>query len=342
MMFTEQQILHSILEQGEEFRVLFSQLNNGSAVHAYLVTGEKGTGKHTLSRLMAETLLCSSARNRPCGECRNCRLVSKNEHPDMIFIESGNPIAPGVRKDRATIPVEDIREMIRLCGIRSPEGAGHVVLISDADKMTPQAQNCLLKTLEEPPADTCMILLAEHTESLLSTVISRCRVIRMKSLGDGYIRSVLESRGISPKLIPEILSAADGSVGRALEIASDETYWALREETLDCFFRTASGSGVLPVSTRWKDRKQDADRLLSVLESCLRQLMEARFDAVRKTDLSEFPANWQRFSAKADPERFVLLADAVRNARDQLRFSTNFQAVLEKLIFVFMGEGNKW
>ena len=141
----------SFLQHGEEFRVLFGQLAERKNVHAYLICGEKGTGKRTLARLMGAALLCSAEGNRPCGCCRNCRLAESGEHPDLIRIEKGNPIAPGVKKDRSTIPVEDIREMIRICSVRPTDGSMHIVLICDADKMTVQAQNCLLKTLDDQP-----------------------------------------------------------------------------------------------------------------------------------------------------------------------------------------------
>lgn len=335
-------ILESFLQQSEEYRILFSQLREGKSVHAYLISGEKGTGKKTLAKLMSAALLCSSAGERPCGTCRNCLLSEKDEHPDLVLIEKGNPIAPGLRKDRSTIPVEDIREMIRICGVRSPDGNMRVVRISDADKMTQQAQNCLLKTLEEPPSDTCIILTTDHPESLLPTVVSRCRTIRTRSWDDSYIQYVLRKTGIPEKRISEVISASEGSVGKALELSSDDSYWELREELLNAFFRTSARSEVLAVSNRWKDRKQEAEMVFSVLETFLRTLYEARFNPAKETDISFFPPQWQLFSGKAPRERFVLLADCIREARHQVQFSTNFQAVFERMIFTFIGEGNAW
>ena len=333
-------VLKSFFNQGDEFRILFRQIANKSSVHAYLITGEKGTGKHTLAGLMGAALLCSSEEMRPCGICRNCKLAEKRDHPDLIVIEKGNPIAPGIKKDRATIPVEDIREMIRMCGVRSTEGNMHVILIFDADKMTPQAQNCLLKTLEEPPADTCLILVTDHPEFLLTTVISRCRLIRMKGWPDEYILKVLHEKDVPERRAADAVSASAGSIGRALELASDDRYWELREEIMNVFFRTTSRSEVLKISSAWKERKQDADQFLGILETFVGQLAEARFRCL--TVPNTFPLQWQRFSKEASPDRFLVLSECIANARKQLQYSVNFQAVFEKMIFTFMGEGNIW
>ena len=334
-------ILDSFLRRSEDFRVLFRQLSEREAVHAYLICGEKGTGKKTLARLMGKTLLCSSETSKPCGVCRNCVLTESGEHPDLTVIEKGNPIAAGIKKDRATIPVEDIREMIRICGIRSTDGNMHVVVIHEADKLTQQAQNCLLKTLEEPPPDTCIILVTEHTESILKTVISRCRIIRMKAWEDEYILSVLQNMGVPPQRAADATAASGGSVGKAVDLASEENYWQLRSEVVHTFFETVSRSEVLRISNQWKDRKQNTEAVFSILDSILMMMEETRFGK-EKADLSFLPAHWQRFCAKARKESFIMLAESVATGRKQLQFSTNFQAVLERIIFIFMGEGNKW
>ena len=339
---TMKTLQESFQRHGEEFRVLFGQLAERTGVHAYLITGEKGTGKKTLARMMSKILLCADENaGKPCNHCRNCTMIDNGEHPDLIVIEKGNPIAPGIRKDRATIPVEDIREMIRICGIRSTDGNMHVIVIHEAEKMTPQAQNCLLKTLEEPPADTCIILVTEHMESLLTTVVSRCRIIRIRAWDDKYILSVLQERGIPAQRAADAVSASNGSVGKALELASEEAYWELRKEVVDLFFGNTSRSDVLKISNLWKDRKQNAEEMLSILDSVLLMMTEKRFGK-GNADLSFLPQQWQRFSGKAGMESFLLLTDSIREARKQLQFSVNFQAVLEKIIFLFMGEGNKW
>ncbi len=331
----------SFLQHDSQIRILFRDLAERNAVHAYLISGEKGTGKKTLAQIMGKILLCSSAAEKPCGVCRNCILAEKGESPDLIVIEKGKPIAAGVKKERNSIPVEDIREMIRVCGIRSTDGNMHVVLIQEADKMTVQAQNCLLKTLEEPPPDTCIILVTDHPESLLSTVISRCRIIRMKAWDEEYILSILREKGVPSGRAEAAVAASGGAVGKAIELASDESYWQLRTEVLHIFFEITSRSEVLKISNQWKDKKQDAADILAILESFVLMMNETRFGS-GKGDISCFPDHWQRFIAGAGKERFVMLTEAVAESRRQLQFSTNFQAVLERIILTFMGEGNKW
>ena len=98
---------------------------------------------------------------------------------------------------------------------------------------------------------------------------------------------------------------------------------------------------MLKISNQWKDRKQEAEEIFSILEFFVKRITESRFGE-RKTDLSFLPEQWQRFSERAGKENFVLLMETIANAKRQLQFSTNFQAVLEKIIFVFMGEGNVW
>ena len=240
--------------------------------------------------------------------------------------------------------MDDIREMIRICGSHTLEGKARVVLLLDADRMTAQAQNSLLKTLEEPPENTYIILVTEHPETLLTTVISRCRPIRLKAWSDEYILKVLSQEGIRGSHAEECMAEAHGSIGRALELAGDEEYWKTRDEINSMFFRPAGTgrSDILRLSNSWKDRKAEAGIMLNILESSLERMARFRFQNGTGGEASGLPDNWRRFSGKAGPEAFTGLINAVSDARKQLESNVNFQAVLEQLLFVFMGEGNKW
>ena len=334
--------INEFSKNGNDCRILIEQVQNKTQVHAYLLSGEKGVGKRTLARLVGASLLCTSDGQRPCGICKNCKMSRSGEHPDVIVIEKGAPIASNVRKDRSTIPVDDIREMIRLCSVRSPEGNLHIVLIFDADKMTAQAQNCLLKTLEEPPEKTFLMLVTEHPESLLPTIISRCRNVRFRPWNDEYINNVLSKSGFPDKKIKEIIPEAWGSIGRALDLSSDESYWKLREEILKVFFQTFQRSEILKISNEWKDKKNDAEKILQILESYVRMMLYTRLKQKDHEYLHDFPIQWQTFAQRSEIERFIYLLNAIAESRKQLQYSVNFQAVFEQLLFIFMGEGSKW
>ena len=334
--------LSSFYQQGEEVGGLLDQLADGRLAHACLITGEKGTGKRTLASLMARSLLCRSGGTRPCGVCNDCQMAEAEEHPDLIVIRKRVPIAQEAKKDRATIPVDDIREMIRICGTRTLDGRARVVIIQEADRMTPQAQNCLLKTLEEPPEGTYLILTTEHPEGLLTTVISRTRPIRLKAWKESYIRQILNEAGVPHERASDAADESHGSIGKAITLSTDEEYWQTRSGIIRDFFGTLHRSEILRISNSWKDRKGEANVLTETLESLIRSMLESRLSPGAARKVAHLPLNWQVFSQKADMDRFTMLLDAVSEARKQIQSNVNFQAVLEHLLFIWMGEGNKW
>lgn len=329
-------------EQGEQIRSLEEQLTSEKLIHAIMITGEKGTGKRSLALLISAALLCSNGGEKPCLKCENCRSVENMDHPDLIVIRKGVPIASEVKKDRATIPVEDIREMINRTGRHTLSGGARVVMIQDADKMTAQAQNCLLKTLEEPPENTYFILVTDQPGNMLTTVISRCRLIRIHPWPEEKIRQILQNAGTDKGRATEAASAAGGSIGTALELSGDEEYWKFRKEVAQMFFGPFVRSDILMISNSWKDRKQDAEKLFSTLESLLRKLMLSRVYGKYDELGDQYAASWVRFAHKADLGRFVALNDAIITARRQTASSVNFQAVLEQLLFIWMEEESKW
>ncbi len=328
--------------QGKEIDALRAQINEGRLVHALLITGEQGTGKRTLAALIASSLMCSAKSGKPCHVCTGCRLAASGEHPDITVIEKGIPLSPDTPKGRSTIPVDDIREMIRLCSQYSFEGGNRAVLIQDAENMTVQAQNCLLKILEEPPVNTFFIMTSAHPDRILITVKSRCRTVRLVPWPSSYIKSILENEGSDPQKAAKAASASGGSIGNAKKMISDDAYWKTSEEIMDSFFRNRKRSEILHVSTGWKDRKNESDILFSILENNVHRLLRYRFSPEEEQDISDFPEAWKKFAAGASPDRFTVLNDRIREARKQVAFNVNFQAVIEQLLLTFIGEHDLW
>ena len=328
--------------RNNEVFALREQIEEGRMVHALLITGEPGTGKRTLADLVSAAMICSSKTGSPCGKCSGCTMAFAGEHPDIVTIEKGIPLSRETASGRATIPVDDIREMIRICSKYSYKGGNRVIIIRDAENMTVQAQNSLLKILEEPPRNTYFLLTSSHPEQLLTTVKSRCREIKLVPWEISRIEKQLIAEGTDPVLASRTAAVSYGSIGYAKHLVSDEAYWRTREEIMNTFFRNRKRSDILAFSSGWKDRKSDAGLIFDILEDNIRTLLRYRLKMPDATMLPEYPPEWIRFAEQAPLENFTFLSDSVREARKQNAFNVNFQAVFEQLILTFTGESDKW
>lgn len=341
--------------QGAGVEGLIHTLENGSFVHAYLISGMEGVGKRTLAHLVTQFLVCTAGQDegllggfdlpkvkKPCGSCSGCIQVKSGNHPDVVTLRPGQPIAPHVDKGKQLIPVDDIREVVRIAGTHSFEGGTRVVRIEQADKMNQQAQNCLLKTLEEPEPGTVFLLETDSPSLLLPTIISRCRHIKLHGWDDITIRRVMNDRGVPQDRQAEALRVSGGSIGRALAVADDESYWQRRADVMHDFFDTASRTDIFRVSAAWKDRKDQAGELLDDVEDMLHTLLMVRLGRLPQSAAADYPTSWQNMAREADNAAFVRLFDAVTEARKMRMNQVTVQAVLERLMLRLMEEKTRW
>ena len=320
---------------------LVRTLRDGSFVHAYLISGQAGVGKRSLSRLIAQHLLCTG-EEKPCGACPACVQVHQGNHPDVLVEKPGEPLCPEVERGRKLIPVDEMRYLLSLVGQHTFTGGRRVVIIEQADKMNPQAANALLKTLEEPPEGTVFLLLTDAPELLLSTIVSRCRSLKMHPWEEAYVRRVLMERGIADDMARRSAAVSGGSIGRALEIAADADYWQRRNDVMKDFFGLAARGEILRVSSAWKERKDEAGELLNDLEDMLRTLLLVRLGRQDEALLADYPEAWQRMAASAELNAFINLMDAVCDARRLRANQVTWQAVVERLLLRMMEERSKW
>ncbi len=177
--------------------------------HAILIEGEFGTGRHTLAKFLANTIVCDSVS--ACGECKNCRLVSSNSHPDIMII------SPEDKKKN--IAVSQIRELREEAYIKPHSAKKRVFVIDCADTLNIQSQNALLKILEEPPETVMFILIAESKASFLDTIISRCVVLTLNSPEFSVALQYIKSKtDYSDDAIKLALSSVKNNIGRALNV----------------------------------------------------------------------------------------------------------------------------
>jgi len=333
--------LKNFARQGAVYAGLLRTLEEGTFVHAYLISGMEGMGKRTLARLMAKHLLCTGEK-KPCGACPSCMQMREDNHPDLVIVQPGKPISSQVDAGRKTIPVEDIRAVIEITGRHTFEGGRRVVIVQQAEKMTPGAQNALLKTLEEPGAGTIFLLITDSPELLLPTIISRCRAVKLHPWPDEVILEVLKKHGVEDGRAREALHVSGGSIGRALAVAADEHFWQRRSDVMRDFFALEGRSDILRISGQWRERKDDADELLSDVEDMLRSLMLVKLQQREEATIGAYPAPWQRMAREGGLEAFVQLMDAVSDARRLRGSQVTWQAVVEKLLLRLMEEKSKW
>jgi DNA polymerase III delta' subunit len=221
--------------QDQAVSFLRAALESNRVAHAYLIAGPPGTGKLSIALDLAAAWMCQSEALGYCGECSHCRRIRNFEHPDVRLTIPGTAATTpeqemdlliARRKDgtsplsfegNTTIRIQQVRELGRRMVLRPFEGHGRVEIVVDADKMMAQAANAILKTLEEPPDGTLIMLLTSIYTQILPTIRSRAHLIRLCRIPLETIAEVLsESGGSSQEEAHVIASAADGSIGRAL------------------------------------------------------------------------------------------------------------------------------
>ena len=248
---------------GDKMEQLMRSVQAGRIVHALLFVGPHGSGKRTMANLFAQAMVCRGA-DRPCGACPACKRFLEGTHPDV------KRVAP---EKKMGIGVEQIRGLIDALALRPYEGGKHIVIIEQADKMTPSAQNALLKTLESPPGDAMFFLLTDAPGALLSTILSRCQTVRFNDLSVEECARVLEGRGIDRARAARLAGLAQGSVGRALKIAGDEGYQPLRERVLASLEQVVNRAGVAGAAALLEDEKDPEADILDIMELWARDLM---------------------------------------------------------------------
>ena len=308
---------------------LWRDFLDGRMAHATLLSGESGIGKKTLARLLAQGLLCRGEGTRPCGQCRDCKRFLARTHPDALF-----PVPAPKEKN---IKIDALRQVIDALSRHSLEGGNRVILIENAERMTPQAQNCLLKTLEEAEESTFFLLTADVESAILPTIRSRCRVIRMQPWRPERIEKTLLERGVSPDRSHALSLYCEGSLGRALQMQEDETYWAARELARRSFLSIRRSADLAAAAALLKDQKDSGDLLLDILEQETRALLHAKLTGSRDT-ADDFPPAWQH----ATPHGLEAVLSAVLLARRQRAANVGWAALAEGLMQTILEEAKTW
>lgn len=183
--------------------------------HAYILEGQTGSGRHLLAKIIAAAALCESENPRPCGKCTHCKKIKSDVHPDVQYIKTS---------EKSIVPVAFIRNIRSDIYIAPMEGNRKIYIIEQAETMTNQGQNALLKVLEEPPEYGMIILLCQRTEALLPTILSRGVTLRLLPVSpkEGALAVMRRIPGIDMEKAQQAMETAKGYVGEAINILSKE------------------------------------------------------------------------------------------------------------------------
>ena len=316
--------------QSQHLARLQREFSQHEEAHAYLFAGPVGTGKRSVAWLCAAARLCRG-EDKPCGVCGPCRRVFAGTHPDIHVIEA--------EKGKRDIGVGVMREALLEASVRPLETDAKFFLIPEADRMNPQAQNALLKTLEEPPEDTVFLLCASRPAALLPTILSRTRLIRFHPLSVEETSRRLRELQMDAQRADAAAILSEGCVGAALALDADAL--EKRRELTARFFGIRRVADIPGVSVLYKDDKIDRAALLSEWEASVRDVMMAHFSG--KELPTDAYAEKAGAYARTVPSKAVLrLVDATLLAKKMLSSYVSFQAILETILLEIAEEYEKW
>ena len=316
-----------IVGHQKQVEIIRQALNHGRLHHAYLFLGMEGVGKKTIALGLAKAIHCSAATGDFCGECADCARIQDGNHPDVRIIE---PLA-----GRKEIGIQQIRELEKELNFRSFSGKKKIAILNPATLMNLSAQNALLKTLEEPPRDSLLILIAANGGALLPTLRSRCLRISFGPLARDLISGFLVSRkGLESETAEFLAAMSLGSLGAVVSIDTQELLERRREWVrLISGLRAGDYRAATDAAEVVAGSKDDSLRFLEWLESWVRDLLA--YSVTRNpqdiVNIDMLPQIQQRSAATDCECLFSRIAEA-KAAIGGIQRNLNRRMVIEDLL----------
>lgn len=303
--------------------------------HAYIFEGEKGCGKKTMAEAFAAALQCERQEDGTdaCGTCKSCKQAASKTHPDIIHVIHDKPNSIGVEEIRKQV-VNDIL-------IKPYYGKYKIYIISDAEKMTAQAQNALLKTIEEPAAYGIIMLLTDNASSLLPTILSRCVVLSMKPAADNLVRKYLMEQLKIPDYQADLCVAfAQGNLGKAIRLATSENFNEIKAAALHLLknIKEMEMSEIIASTKAISEFKIDIQDYLDLLAVWYRDVLY--FKATKDINGLVFQDQYRDISKQANKssyEGIEKIVEGIKKANIRLKANVNFDLTME-LLFLLIKE----
>jgi len=332
----------SLVDQKRPVRLLTAALSSGHLPHAFLFTGIDGIGKKTAAMAFAMACNCFNRQNgvlpeqsesvpaercpiEPCGECRSCKKIISGNHPDIILV---NPSG-------AMIKVDQIRALCGKLVLKPYEANKRFAIITDAQKLNPEAGNTLLKTLEEPPEHTVFILTALQASDILPTIVSRCQQIRFNPISLNSLQTTIKNNhGLDSAKASAIASMAQGSITRAESMTKsnwiDKRNWIIDElEALP----SRSINLSLAFSEALSKNKEWLFTAFEIMKNWLRDIVVYNYapEKIINKDLSE---KIKISSEKTPVNALVMKIKAIEKAERDIKANSNIRLTLDSLMIM--------
>ncbi len=306
-----------IVEQDRVKQQLLTAIEKDMVSHAYLFLGEEGIGKYTMAKAFAEALLCSDSE-KGCGRCSSCKSVSKGTHPDLLEL--------GLDEHETSLKISQIRQMITQLSVKPYQSERRIAIIRGGDRMTTEAQNALLKSLEEPERFNIFIITANDAEGILQTIRSRCQVLTFEPISPQGIRQVLTAKGYTDQdELETALYDSEGSIGKALEFFENRDLEALKIEALDVFYAILRGDicKIFDFAEKISKDKRDSLEVLTFLIVWFHDMALV----LTETDFPKTPyqGKQEQFAAVLSPERNDRIVKVLFELMDYLDYNVNLR-----------------
>ena len=303
-------------------------IENHKVSHAYILAGEEGMGRKSLANAFAMTLLCEKGLKEPCMECHSCKQMLSDNHPDVIHVTHEKP---------GSIGVDDIRKQINDTIMIKPYSSYYKIFIVDeAEKMTVQAQNALLKTIEEPPSYAVIILMTTNPDAFLPTILSRCIQLKLKPLRDYVVKGYLvEKLGVPVEKAEVYAAFARGNLGKAIHIASSEEFGELYRAVLTLLknIKNMDLPALLEFIKKLQEDHLDINECLDFMQLWYRDIL--MYKVTKDMNLLIFKDEYKTVSeicSHSSYEGLEAVLEAIDKAKQRLDANVNTELALELML----------
>jgi DNA polymerase-3 subunit delta' len=324
-----------IVGQERAIKILTKSLKENKVSSSYIFVGNEGTGKKLTAIEFTKAVNCLNPNKKleACENCHSCNEISKQCSPDLKIIE---PI-------KGSIKIEQIREMRKEIGLKPFKSKKKIYIIDKAEKMTLEASNCLLKTIEEPPYYAIIILICSKIDPILPTIVSRCQIINFGLISSHKIKEFLlnKNSNLEKKKAEIISKLAQGSIGNASKLLSDKEYFIRREEILSYLAVISPEEYGADIFTKVERMVSEIDRIEEILEMI--KLWYRDILIIKNTGDKEYVANCDKLEILIEKSQIysqvilVGILDYLEQIEEYLTRNVNTRLILERLYIKMVG-----